>query len=305
MLVVHVGATYVELLVLSQETWWQDTRTCWIPHPWVQEHSTLAEGLYIGQLIVWVYTCMIHRFFDERRKDYFVMYAHHVITIALVAGSYYMLVLRIGILVLYVHDVSDIFVDVLKMVNFLKLEDRRGWFASEIAYVACVCAWVYWRLYQLPFRVIKGAFIDSKAVLAGENHTCTGIDCMFPPNMPGFLALNSLLWLLQLLHIYWAHLFFMLGYRIVTESAREASRQEYEGDSDDETVNDIVSSRQSSAGGSSARSGVNSTSSGAASGIASRQSSRKHDEEPAPSPPVSGSSNGVSSASGQPRQRRR
>ena len=26
------------------------------------------------------------RFFDERRKDYFVMYAHHVITIALVGA---------------------------------------------------------------------------------------------------------------------------------------------------------------------------------------------------------------------------
>lgn len=33
---------------------------------------------------VWIYTCFIHRFVDARRKDYFVMYAHHVVTIALV-----------------------------------------------------------------------------------------------------------------------------------------------------------------------------------------------------------------------------
>ena len=43
-----------------------------------------------------------------------------------------------------------------------------------------------------------------------------------------------MLFALLLLHIYWFHLFLMIGYRILTESAREASRQEYEGDSDEE-----------------------------------------------------------------------
>ena len=36
---------------------------------------------------VWMYTCLKHRFVDERRKDYFVMYLHHIVTIALV-GTY-------------------------------------------------------------------------------------------------------------------------------------------------------------------------------------------------------------------------
>jgi hypothetical protein len=39
---------------------------------------------------------MIHRFFDERRKDYFVLYLHHLATIALVIGSLSNHLIRIG-----------------------------------------------------------------------------------------------------------------------------------------------------------------------------------------------------------------
>ena len=34
-----------------------------------------------------MYTCFIHRFVDERRKDYFVMYLHHIVTITLVGAA--------------------------------------------------------------------------------------------------------------------------------------------------------------------------------------------------------------------------
>jgi len=108
----------------------------------------------------WMYTCVIHRFFDEQRKDYFVMYIHHIATIALVSWSFSAGYLRIGLLVLYVHDVSDVFIDTLKMANYLKLDGARGWFGSEIAYVASLIAWAYWRLYQYPFRVLRGSFLE-------------------------------------------------------------------------------------------------------------------------------------------------
>lgn len=53
--------------------------------------------------------------------------------------------------------------------------------------------------------------------------------------MPNYFEANVLLFTLQALHVYWFHLFLMIGYRILTESTREASRQEYEGDSDGES----------------------------------------------------------------------
>jgi hypothetical protein len=183
-----------------------------------------------------MYTCIVHRFFDERRKDYFVLYLHHIITIMLVAMSFFQDWLRGGLTVLWVHDVSDVFVDLLKMVNYLKLEGPRGYFASEMAYVACVSGWVYWRLYQFPFRVIPGSMWASLVRFTPETYAEYGWKTPFLAEVPAMTFLCTLLCVLLVLHVYWAYLLFMVGYRILTESAREASRQEYEGDSDDETL---------------------------------------------------------------------
>jgi hypothetical protein len=244
-LCIHVSMSLLELYILSTEDWWTDTITIWVPHPFEQRgmHRVDLQVLYITQLAVWIYTCFIHRFVDERRKDYFVMYTHHLVTIALVGMSWAVGYLRIGLLVLWIHDVSDIFVDLLKMVNYLKLEDKRGYFASEIAYVACVAGWFYWRLYQYPFKVLHAALVVPYTVLlktpreAIQLLPALGLE-IFPTDLPYHLESNALLFLLLGLHIYWFHLFVMIGFRILTESVREASRQEYEGDSDDDELED-------------------------------------------------------------------
>jgi hypothetical protein len=43
--------------------------------------------------------------------------------------------LRVGLLILCVHDVSDVFLDVMKMANYLKVEGPSGMYATEIAFV--------------------------------------------------------------------------------------------------------------------------------------------------------------------------
>ena len=47
-------------------------------------------------------------------------------TIALVWGSYSYNYVRIGTVVLYLHDLSDIMVDLLKLTNYMKLEGPKG-----------------------------------------------------------------------------------------------------------------------------------------------------------------------------------
>jgi TLC domain len=255
-LVIHVFASLLGWYILSKQTWWSDGASIWLPNPLVvidgwpilpddQKNfwSFEVKLQYISALTVWIYTCIVHRFFDERRKDYFVMYFHHIITIALVGCSFSCEYLRIGVLVMFVHDVSDIFVDLLKLVNYIQLEGPNGFYATEISYVLCVLSWLYWRLYEYPFRVIKGSlfwpFVVIDDTLWGYlvrwyNSENSLYSLIFNSLMPFFIEMNILLILLLCLHIYWFHLFLMIGYKIITESSREASRQEYEGDSDTE-----------------------------------------------------------------------
>ena len=49
------------------------------------------------------------------------MFAHHVVTIGLVAGSGAHGYFRIAVVILAVHDTSDIGVDMLKLVNYLQV----------------------------------------------------------------------------------------------------------------------------------------------------------------------------------------
>jgi len=129
------------------------------------------------QMSIWVVTCFQHRFIEERHKDYFLMYTHHLVTIALVACSYFNSYLRIGVLVLcamergarillrpapffswtsahrrenfffhrYMHDVSDIPVDLLKIFNYCQLEGPRGLFLLEGVFITNLCTWAYYR----------------------------------------------------------------------------------------------------------------------------------------------------------------
>ena len=244
-LFIHIAFSSAQAVILSSEPWYEHPLTCWVPHPTTQAEEGFRWDLqvvYVSALAVWIYTCFVHRFLDERRKDYFVMYVHHIVTIALVAGSWAARYLRIGLLVMWVHDVSDVFIDVLKMVNYLKLEGMKGCFGSEIAYVATMVSWAYWRLYQFPFVVLRASFFDIWRVLATNPRPASwaGLGIfgellpLFPSEMPAWPTMNALLFVLCGLHVYWFGLLGMVGYRIATESAREASRQEYEGLSDEE-----------------------------------------------------------------------
>ena len=45
-------------------------------------------------------------------------------TIVLVLASLYHRFTRVGVVVLFLHDVSDVFVDLLKLSNYLRLSER-------------------------------------------------------------------------------------------------------------------------------------------------------------------------------------
>jgi len=132
-LTIHSAMTALEAYILfvdgGGEHWLDDYRSLWTPHPHQQVNSKRSVHLlYLLQMAIWIVTCASHRFLEERHKDYVMMYVHHLVTIALFALSYGFNFVRIGTAVIFLHDSSDIVIDLLKMANYLKLEGRRGGF---------------------------------------------------------------------------------------------------------------------------------------------------------------------------------
>ena len=58
------------------------------------------------------------QFIDVRRKDFWQMFVHHMVTLLLIGLSWVCNLHRVGSLVLVVHDCADIFLEVILYTNF-------------------------------------------------------------------------------------------------------------------------------------------------------------------------------------------
>ncbi|RLN99780.1 hypothetical protein DYB28_004004, partial [Aphanomyces astaci] len=174
---------------------------------------------------IWLYTAFSCKFLEEVRKDYLVMMAHHVVTIALVTLSFVMNYLPIGVLVLLLHDASDVPLDLLKMANYLKLEARQGFYITEVLFAIMLSVWLYCRVYMFPTKIIRSSMWESRVACAVPLETWD-----FTISWLGF---NLMLLALYALHIWWTFLLLRLLYNALSNSGiHTAAEVEYEGGSD-------------------------------------------------------------------------
>ncbi|KAF0686248.1 Aste57867_21953 [Aphanomyces stellatus] len=234
-LVIHVSMTIMELAVISDETWWEDTASMWNGNRsdcGSPKQKTLTKALYLAQLAIWIYTAFSCKFLEEVRKDYVVMMSHHVITIALVTGSYAFNFMPVGVLILLIHDATDIPMDLLKMANYLKLEGPRGLFIVEINFAIMLIGWFYLRIYLFPVKLISSWIFEARAACCLP-HEATDFSILLPsPGPPMWLPFLLLLCGLYSLHIWWSFLILRLLAKVVTKGAHESAEEEYEGASD-------------------------------------------------------------------------
>lgn len=259
MLVIHVGMSIWEWQLFSdvhpegnyfsQGTldlgWYTNADTVQLPPGWsVRQPTDSVVLFYAAQLAVWFYTGFACLVLEERRKDFFVMMAHHVVTICLVMFSACFGYMGTGIMVLYVHDVSDIFVDLLKLTNYLDLDSPRSFYATEIVYLIAIFAWLVIRLGILPLVTVPAAVFGSpKWVPSQQNILDAGVPSRDSLHLwddtltlaylgwhhvPGWPPLAAMLLSLQVMHVWWFVLLLNVGLRAFTVSRSEGSKG-YEG----------------------------------------------------------------------------
>ena len=68
----------------------------------------LLRTLFICQMAIWSVTCFFHIFVAERQSDYLVMLGHHLATIGAIGIAYKFGFVRFGLIILFLHDCSDI-----------------------------------------------------------------------------------------------------------------------------------------------------------------------------------------------------
>ncbi|XP_011758424.2 ceramide synthase 5 isoform X4 [Macaca nemestrina] len=105
---------------LWSSPWFWDIRQCWHNYPF----QPLSSGLYYYYImeLAFYWSLMFSQFTDIKRKDFLIMFVHHLVTIGLISFSYINNMVRAGTLIMCLHDVSDFLLEAAKLANYAKYQ---------------------------------------------------------------------------------------------------------------------------------------------------------------------------------------
>ncbi|KRZ10125.1 Transmembrane 9 superfamily member 3, partial [Trichinella zimbabwensis] len=170
-----------------------------------------VDVVYLTQTAFYVHATYGTIFMEQWRKDSKVMVFHHLLAITLLFFSWAARYDQVGILVLFLHDVSDVFLECAKIFKYLKYRDNTYYsfceFLSNASFVIFTASWFIFRLYWFPLKVLYTSFYGS--VFLG------------PDDLPFIPVFNFMLWLLFFINIYWFHFILMLIYNLATGKFKE------------------------------------------------------------------------------------
>ncbi|XP_064613770.1 ceramide synthase 5-like [Liolophura sinensis] len=200
---------FVGLYVLSDKPWFLDVDKCWesFPHQHVPES---IKWYYLVELSFYV-SLMFSQFFDVKRKDFFEMFVHHVATISLMFFSWCNNMVRIGTLILVVHDACDYLLELSKLLNYLKWDK-----ICNSVFATFALMWLITRLTIFPFWIIHSTLFTAIKVVGFCNI---------------YYLYNTFLILLQILHVVWFIFIAKVAYQAlfkgqITKDARSETEEE-------------------------------------------------------------------------------
>merc|ERR1712128_276083 len=91
----------------------------------------------------------VERWFRHKRKDFTEQIVHHIATLLLLSLSYVCNFTRIGTLVMWAHDISDIFLESAKLCVY-----ARKTTAADILFGLFACAFFLSRLVYYPLWIL-------------------------------------------------------------------------------------------------------------------------------------------------------
>ncbi|GAU95617.1 hypothetical protein RvY_07207 [Ramazzottius varieornatus] len=199
------------LWTVSSKPWFYDTKACWYDYPYHEIDRDMFWYYMIELTFYW--SLLISQFFDVKRKDFGQMFTHHVATILLLSLSWVDNLVRIGSLVLLIHDVADVFLEGAKLARYAN-KPR----ICDALFVVFTIVWIVSRLIIYP-RVV---------VYTGLFEACQTVGFCFPV----YYVFNCLLICLQVLHIVWTWYIVRVAVKTIQTGKTDDARSETDEDAD-------------------------------------------------------------------------
>ncbi|XP_003382832.1 PREDICTED: ceramide synthase 1-like [Amphimedon queenslandica] len=160
---------------------------------------------YIIQMGFYIHMMYATTYIETVRKDYAVQMLHHGLTLCLLGYSLCMRFHYIGLLVLFIHDFADVFLEVAKAILYFKDRGGKSYKLPEhianVLFAVFVLQWILFRLYWYPVKLLYATgFVSQK----------------FYPEAPFYSLFNIMLLVLYGLHIYWFFFIIRLVVKVIT-----------------------------------------------------------------------------------------
>lgn len=99
-----------EKYIMYNTKYWMNLRELWTDFP-TRTMTGLLKWYYLVQFAFWVQQIVVVNI-EERRKDHWQMFTHHIVTCFLISMSYAYYQTKVGNAILCVMDVVDLFLPV-------------------------------------------------------------------------------------------------------------------------------------------------------------------------------------------------
>jgi sphingoid base N-stearoyltransferase len=152
------------------------------------------KWLYFIECGFYVHSVYATIYMDTKRKDFLVMLIHHFLTMTLIIVTYATRYQKVGVMVLFVHDITDILLEFTKCNVYLRKRNGKFYsiheYLSNCFFIIFTLVWFVFRLYWFPLKILYTSSVVSvyEAVPRGA-----GL----------YTFLNSLMWFLLGLNLYW------------------------------------------------------------------------------------------------------
>ncbi|GFR45454.1 hypothetical protein Agub_g6851 [Astrephomene gubernaculifera] len=215
---VYITFTALAFAVSWGEIWFTDSRYWWLGcNRFPPCNLPVSRGVLLfycaetGFYLQAIHFLAVH---EERRKDWLESMIHHIVTSGLLIYSYSVNFTRVGVIVILLHDVSDIFLELAKLCRYANRETM-----GMVAFILFFISWVVCRVAIFPVFAIRSTLFEPVVLVAAH----MGIE-----PRPHWEIFNGLLMVLFVLHLYWTVLIFQVIRRQFTHGAMTDVREKEE-----------------------------------------------------------------------------
>jgi very-long-chain ceramide synthase len=255
-LIYYTGFWSTGMYIMYNSEYWLNLRALW--HHWpMREMDGLAKWYYLVQFAFWLQQIVVVNI-EERRKDHWQMFTHHIITCTLVFTSYGYHQTRVGTLILCLMDVVDLFLPLAKILKYLKFK-----LACDIAFGIFMVTWLVarhllylwtcWSIYaHIPQEIRYGCYKGSVENLQGPFPVPNDFDHLTQPfrDPEGLVCWNNnikwvflgMLLALQCILLVWFGMIMNVAYKVLSGEGADDTRSDDEDDDedDDEEEEEVV-----------------------------------------------------------------